>query len=718
MKKYVLISALSLVIIIFTHSQLLAEDKTPPTITPTLTGDLGNNGWYVSNVTLSWKLSALKSAITSKSGCDTVTRSNDTSGATYTCKATTSDGTSIKSVTIKRDATPPSATITTPAAGATYKLNQKVTAMFTCGDNMSKMATCTGTVVNGGVIDTSTPGNKTFVVKAKDKAGNTATASASYIISAPATSSTPATSINGTHLFAWNDLGMHCSDSDFSVFTLLPPFNDLNAQLVVGGKLADSGYTITYEATAAPDGSLNSVSHTKTNFWNYALPLFGVSPSLDIGLTGNPMASSKPAPLTWESQFNWFEASGIPITPIDDNMHENYFPMVKVTAYDGTNKAIASTTAVLPVSSEINCGTCHASNTGNPAAKPVSGWVNLPLGSEKDWRMNILRLHDEKNANTANYTSLLTQKGYGSSLESSAVTGKPVLCDTCHNSNALAVWGISGVPGVSSMTAAMHNRHANVTLPGQTQTLDSIGTRDACYNCHPGKKTQCLRGAMGNPTNSNGNHTMECQSCHGSMLTVGNKARNGWFDMPTCQSCHHDGVRETVAINADGTFKTWNDIRFASNPNTPAQGWSLFRFSTGHGNLQCEACHNSTHAEFTDKPSANDNQANDNLRAIQAQSYAAAIRECTVCHATMPSSVNGGPHGMHNLGQSWVNSHPDAFGTTPKTNCYYCHGTTSAGSSLAVIKVAKTFNIDDGGAKTFAAGERVTCWSCHDGPNP
>ena len=426
------------------------------------------------------------------------------------------------------------------------------------------------------------------------------------------------------------------------------------------------------------------------------------------------MASLVPAKLTWEPTYSWFEASGIPITPIDDNMNNNPFPMVKVTASDSSGKVIASSNAVLPVSSEINCKYCHASVTGSNAAKPTVGWVNTVItATEQDWRYNILRLHDQKNAGT-NYAALLTQKGYGASLESSAHNGKPVLCDGCHNSNALAVWGINGTTGISNMTAAMHNRHANVTLPGATQTLNSIATRDSCYNCHPGQNTQCLRGAMGNPVDATtGKHTMECQSCHGSMTTVGNKARNGWFDMPTCQSCHHDGTRETVAINANGTFKTWTDTRFASNPNTPATGVSLFRFSTGHGNLQCEACHNSTHAEFTDKPSSNGNQVNDNLQAINAQGYAAAIRECTVCHTTMPSSVSGGPHGMHNLGQNWISSHQGAS----KTGCATCHGTTSSGSPLAVIKIAKTFNVGSR-TKTFAANEPVTCWSCHNGPNP
>jgi len=34
-------------------------------------------------------------------------------------------------------------------------------------------------------------------------------------------------------LLAWNDLGMHCTDgTDFSVFAILPPYNNVHAQLV------------------------------------------------------------------------------------------------------------------------------------------------------------------------------------------------------------------------------------------------------------------------------------------------------------------------------------------------------------------------------------------------------------------------------------------------------------------------------------------------------
>jgi len=693
-------------------------DNSPPVVIPVVTGTLGANGWYTSDVQVSWQVSDPESPISSTSGCAAATVSADTTGTSFVCTAKSAGGTTINSVNIKRDATPPKATISTPGNGASYTQNQTVNASYSCSDATAGVASCTGTAANGAAIDTATTGSKSFSVTAKDAAGNQSTASASYSVSGSGSGNTPpppVASAPGTQLFAWNDLGMHCADSDFSVFTLLPPFNDLNAQLVVNGKLVSSGYTLTYGATADPSGSINSTSLNKTNFWDFTQPLFGASLTPNYGLTSFPMASNTPEPLSWSSEFNWFEATGIPATAIDDNGNTNYFPMVRVTALDSTGTAIASSDTVLPISSEINCNTCHASNTGSAAAKPAAGWVDLTPGSEQDWRMNILRLHDELNRSNPNYANLLVKKGYGSGLEASATDGNPVMCDGCHNSNALSVWGINGEPGVSNLTAAMHSLHSAVRLPGSSQSLDSIGTRDACYNCHPGKKTQCLRGAMGNPVDSSGKHIMECQSCHGTMQTVGDQARNGWFDMPTCQSCHHDGTRETVAINADGTYKTWSDTRFASNPDTPVQGTTLYRYSTGHGNLQCEACHNSTHAEFTDKPSGNGNEVNDNLRAVKAQGYAAAIRECTVCHATTPSTVNGGPHGMHPVGQSWVSAHhsDSTFRIEPKSECFYCHGSTSAGSPLAVVKVTKVL-----ANRTFTAGTRITCWSCHNGPNP
>ena len=72
-------------------------------------------------------------------------------------------------------------------------------------------------------------------------------------------------------LIAWNDLGMHCMDGiDYSVFSILPPYNNLNAQLVNAstGKAVTSGVTLTYESVADASGSINTSSAGKTNFWS------------------------------------------------------------------------------------------------------------------------------------------------------------------------------------------------------------------------------------------------------------------------------------------------------------------------------------------------------------------------------------------------------------------------------------------------------------------
>jgi len=71
-------------------------------------------------------------------------------------------------------------------------------------------------------------------------------------------------------LLAWSELGMHCMDGkDYSIFAVLPPYNVIHAQLVQMGEppqRISSGVTITYEATADPTGSINTISSTKTNF--------------------------------------------------------------------------------------------------------------------------------------------------------------------------------------------------------------------------------------------------------------------------------------------------------------------------------------------------------------------------------------------------------------------------------------------------------------------
>ena len=92
-------------------------DGTPPVITPTLSGTLGSNGWYTSDVSLTWTVTDPESGIISQTGCSPAGVTTDTSGVAFTCSATNGAGlTSSQTVTIRRDALAPTVLVTPAAA--------------------------------------------------------------------------------------------------------------------------------------------------------------------------------------------------------------------------------------------------------------------------------------------------------------------------------------------------------------------------------------------------------------------------------------------------------------------------------------------------------------------------------------------------------------------------------------------------------------------------
>ena len=93
----------------------IGPDYSPPTITPSITGTAGNNGWYVSDITVSFDVQDPDSAIIATDGCDPVTVTADTFEQVYTCTATSEGGTTSVPAFVKRDATRPTLTCTTPA---------------------------------------------------------------------------------------------------------------------------------------------------------------------------------------------------------------------------------------------------------------------------------------------------------------------------------------------------------------------------------------------------------------------------------------------------------------------------------------------------------------------------------------------------------------------------------------------------------------------------
>jgi PKD repeat protein len=529
-------------------------------------------------------------------------------------------------------------------------------------------------------------------------------------------------------LLGWNNLGMHCMDSDYSVFSILPPYNTIEAQLIVGGRLVTNGYTVTYQAVADPEGSFNSTAMGKGNFYANAGVLYGATPGPEMGLAGwaMPGLGNTPQSMRFESvnqpaagvltPVNWFRAEGIPLSPYDDAGRKNPYPLMRLIARNAANQPIATNDIVLPVSDEMDCRICHASGT-HQAAKPSAGWIWSEL-PERDYRLNILKLHDERqfSLHSGLYAAALADRGMNPQglYRRVTVEAKAVLCAACHASEALGTGSYSNIP---PLTASVHSKHAAVLDPVLNITLDSSANRSACYRCHPGSTTRCLRGAMGGAVAADGTLAMQCQSCHGNLSQVGSSKRVGWFMEPNCQSCHsgtatsnNGQIRFTSAFETNGLPRVAVDQTFATQPNTPAAGLSLYRFSAGHGGLQCSACHGSTHAEFPGL------HRNDNVRSLASQGHVGMSVECTACHASMPNTVSGGPHGLHPLGQGWVNQHGDVMeGGASLASCQGCHGLDYTGSVLSRAQADRTFSTKYG-IKTYQRRNQVGCYDCHNGP--
>jgi hypothetical protein len=344
-----------------------------------------------------------------------------------------------------------------------------------------------------------------------------------------------------------------------------------------------------------------------------------------------------------------------------------------------------------------------------PNAIPANGWVNNP-DPAKDVKLNILRKHDDRFKSTPLFQFAVGKVGYSTAgLEATTAT-TPILCAACHGSNALS---LAGVTGVKPLTTVMHGLHSNVVDPATNQTMESSTVRDSCYRCHPGPKTQCLRGAMGTLKTSTGTNAVECQSCHGAMSDVAVATRNGWLDEPACQSCHTGTATKnsgqivyTSVFSSGKLVRAAADATFATNLNTPGPGLSLYRFSKGHGGLQCEGCHGSTHAEYSTSV------VNDNVQSINLQGHKGMLFECSACHNPVPNTATGGPHGLHPVGPSWVDAHHDFVESNGAASCQLCHGIDYRGTILSKTQANRTL-----AGKSFPRGTIIGCYSCHNGPN-
>jgi hypothetical protein len=490
------------------------------------------------------------------------------------------------------------------------------------------------------------------------------------------------------------------------------------------------------------------------------------------------------------TNMNWFAADGIPVAPYDDFGRSNAYPLMRVQAKSKnttltgtTGQVFASVDSVIPVSAEAACYKCHVtsadggngkaacipgvdascptqgsprSNTAFTVARPAQDTAtDVPADAKREWAAdnNIIRLHDAK---------------HGTHLQNST----PVVCQTCHYTPALDLAHLGPLgPGDAAANGrdqrvhktnsnVMHAYHgqftdlfvADLPPPSDARRKDATGKlvvnafvedklNNSCYQCHPGPKTKCLRGAMFNGG-------MVCNDCHGGMQQVGKDfssnfsastpfpagadltKRIPWANEPKCQSCHTGDAMTNLGLTDANVVKALDGIRLlqawrtndatnatpitATNKRfaeeTATNGNSvLYRVSKGHSGVSCQSCHGSTHAEWPVLPESGASISNDNMAAIQLQGHTGKIMECTSCHAagSLPTTTLGGPHGMHQVANSqFISSHRNVVGNGDQ--CRACHGRTGQGTVLSKVPVARTV-----GSRSFAKGEQVTCTKCH-----
>jgi hypothetical protein len=250
----------------FTLHVLPPPDTTPPVITPNLTGTLGANGWYTSDVAVSWTVTDPDSTVTSTTGCGPASVTSDTSGTTFTCSATSAGGTASASVTVKRDTTAPTISgAATPAPNGAGWNNTDVAVAFSCADATSGVASCgpNQTLAADGAGQSATG-------TATDDAGNSASATVSGINidkTAPSVSATVSPTPNGG---GWNtgDVTVSFSGTDaLSGVASCDPAAPVTAEgthLVSGSCTDAAGNSGTASVTVKIDRTDPTITATRT----------------------------------------------------------------------------------------------------------------------------------------------------------------------------------------------------------------------------------------------------------------------------------------------------------------------------------------------------------------------------------------------------------------------------------------------------------------------
>ncbi len=158
------------------------RDASTPTVTANLSGTAGNNGWFVSNVDVSFTVTANGPSLLGPStGCSSSTVTTD-GPFTFTCSAESGAGLSSSATAAgKKDATLP--VIAFSGNAGAYTVDQTVSITCSASDVTSGIATSSCPGVSSGAAYTFIIGSNVGSATASDKAGNTENATTIFTVS-------------------------------------------------------------------------------------------------------------------------------------------------------------------------------------------------------------------------------------------------------------------------------------------------------------------------------------------------------------------------------------------------------------------------------------------------------------------------------------------------------------------------------------------------------
>lgn len=253
-----------------TDSVTIKLDKTKPTITAAITsGTLGNNGWYVGPVTVTFTCAdALSGVATCPDPVILSANGANSASGTVTDRAGNTGSTTVSGINIDQEMP----TITAVNVnGGTYTLGTAPAATCTATDSFSGLVSC-AVAVSGG--NANGVGTFSYTATATDKAGNVSTMAGTYRV-----------------IYEWSGF--------------LQPINDTAHQVGTTTSIFKAGSTVPVKFQLK-DASGKIVQSTAAPQW--MTPVKGSATSAPIDESLNTLSATSGTAYQWDGtqyQYNW-----------------------------------------------------------------------------------------------------------------------------------------------------------------------------------------------------------------------------------------------------------------------------------------------------------------------------------------------------------------------------------------------------------------------------